>query len=288
MDILAPDEKNFNHLSQVDINISPYIKNMQKILSNSIDILISDSLDRAIETHSHLPHLHFPFSLWSKFKKLEKDKILSILNNIPIENYSHLITNCVNVVAVKHFEKNDNIYNPFIISTLLSDESKDIITTKGQNYSEFQHNLLQTFVEKIPSYSKETALFAFIELSLFYHYVLPENESIFNQLNEKTLDHFLDNVLNNDYTYYIKYEMHNKFFSYKAKGVFSYLKSSHKNKIFDHFTSKVCCLEPDKINLYPILLWDEITNITNLKKEHDFLVLDNKFKHKLKTKSLKI
>lgn len=289
MSILTPDENNFKHLQQVDKNIQPYINNMKKVLTNSIEILISDSFDRAIHIHSFLPSLDFPFSEWSKYQELSPHKIIKIFDKIPEENYLELFNNCVNVIPVTWNEKQDStLYNPFIIKTLFSSEAKNIILSKGLDYSKFQHDFLESFVKKIPSYKNETAMFAFIELTNFYKDILPENQSVFNQLNDKDLNKFLSYVFKNNFTYYIKNDMKNMFFSNKCKGFFEYLESSHSNKVFDHLSHSLCLVESIENNSYPTLFPDEIERIQKSKKEHDFLVLDNKLSSKPKEKSMKI
>lgn len=296
MNILEPDETNFNHLIQVDKNIKPYINNMKKILTNSIEILIADSFDRAIHIHSFLTSLDFPFSQWSKYRELQPHQIIKIFNNIPEENYSKLFENCVNVFPViwNGEEQNLNFYNPFIIKTLFSLEAQSIMKSKGANYSNFQHDFLQVFVKNIPSYKNETAMFAFIELTHFFKDILPENQSIFNQLDDKVLNKFLSNVFNNNYTYYIRDDVSNKlisnkFFTNQCNGFFNYLDSSHSNKVFDHLSHNLCRSEYIENNLYHTLFPEEIRRIQDSKKEHDFLVLDNKLQKKsLQSKKMKI
>lgn len=101
MDILAPDETNFDHLKQVDTNIQPYIKNMSRVLTNSIEILISDSFNKAIEIHSHLPHLQFPLSKWIRYHHVSEQHFLKILKNTSSENFPALIENLVSIEKFK-------------------------------------------------------------------------------------------------------------------------------------------------------------------------------------------
>lgn len=290
MDLLAPDEANFNHLLQVDINIKPHINNMKKILSNSIEILIADSLSRAVEIHAQIPHLHFPFSKWSKYKQLDNTTILAVLGNMPIENYPQLIHDCVNVAPVKYFSEGDTIYNPFILRTLLSSQSKTIISSKGESFSTFQKDLLQAFVTKIPSYTKETALFAFIELTHFHEAILPENQIIFKQLSSPQLDKFLSYSFNNSFILETFFDKNNKFFEPLCSGFYDYLKSPNQNVIFDYLSEKIAVLDAFSNQVFPSLFPDEIEKIQRLKKEHEFLVLvlDNKLPSKAKSKQPKI
>lgn len=277
VDILAPDEVNFKYLKQIDKNIQPYIVNMKDILHNGLYMLISDSFQRAIKIHSKLPDLPFPFSQWHKYMFLQTNVILNIFENVPAKNYPSLIENLTNIECIKWDKelRENEFFNPFLINYFFSYESQSIIKRKNQNFAEFQKKLLTSFVEKIPSYKRETAMFAFVELTKIQKFILPENQMVFNSLTNDQLDTFLNSVFHNSYT---NENVNKKIFD--KQYLYNYLNSSQKNNVLEYFIEKVGAIDPSNNKIFLTLALDEINEIQGLRKIHNYLTLKNNLNSK--------
>jgi hypothetical protein len=283
MNILEPDEANFDRLIQLDKNIQNHIKNMNRILSNSIEILILDSLERAINIHSQLSYLNFPISQWISYIPIHQEKLLKILSNTPSENLPMLIDNIVNVRTSK---LNPN-KNPFVLSFFLNKEAQSIIEKK-YNYSEFQNILLTKFIKKLPTYQGFHNTFAFAELFKIDSFILPENKSIYNQLSKEHLENFFFKAFKNDMVYSV-FDRNESFFNYFSIDIVKYLQSNNNNPVIEKFIEQCFTIDPFNNTKFPTLLPEEINIIKKLKIQHDFLVLNSKIPEKnIKYKSSKI
>lgn len=283
MNILAPDEANFDHLIQVDKNIQPHIMNMTRILSNSIEILVIDSLNRAIEIHSQLPHLDFPVSQWISYTPVHQEKLLKILSHTPGENLPTFIQNIISVKPSKLYPNK----NPFIFSYLFNEEAQSIISQK-YDYSKFQRLLLTHFMKELPKFQYIVNTFAFSELFKIDSLILPENKEIFNQLSDEHLEHFFFKAFKNESTY-AAFDKQQRFFNYFDIQIVDYLQSNRSNPLIEKFIEKCVAIDPFNNSEFPTLFPEEIKLIQKLKTEHDFLVLNSKMPEKnIKSKPSKI
>lgn len=247
MDILAPDETNFDHLKQVDTNIQPYIKNMSRVLTNSIEILISDSFNKAIEIHSHLPHLQFPISKWIRYYHISEQQFLKILKNTTPENFPALIDNLVHVDKIKDTQH----INPFIFSYCFTEDAQSIINNK-YDLLKFQKQLVEKLIEELPSYKSTVSTFAFAEIVKISLHLHQESQHLFSVISEQQADDLFSKALKNDYTY----------------------------SLVDFFIQKVSSIEPFNNTIFPTLYPNEVQLVQKLKNKHDCLVLENKLPEK--------
>ena len=283
MDILAPDEANFDHLKQVDTNIQPYIKNMSRVLTNSIEILISDSFNKAIEIHSHLPHLQFPISKWIRYYHISEQQFLKILKNTTPENFPALIDNLVHVDKIKDTQH----INPFIFSYCFTEDAQSIINNK-YDLLKFQKQLVEKLIEELPSYKSTVSTFAFAEIVKISLHLHQESQHLFSVISEQQADDLFSKALKNDYTYSLV-DSQQEFFKTLQIPIENYLKSSQKNSLVDFFIQKVSSIEPFNNTIFPTLYPNEVQLVQKLKNKHDCLVLENKLPEKnSKTKQPKI
>lgn len=283
MDILAPDEANFEHLKQVDTNIQPYIKNMSRVLTNSIEILISDSFNKAIEIHSHLPHLQFPLSKWIRYHHVSEQQFFKILKNTTFENFPALIENLVFIDKLKNLEH----INPFVLSYCFTDDAQSIISKKF-DYSEFKNILINKFVEKIPSYKGTVNSFALSEIVKISLSINQEEQNIFKKLTKEQLNTFLSKSFNNDYAFSL-FDSQQEILRIFNIPITEYLKSSQNNPIIEHLIQEISILDPFDNSKFPTLYPNEVQLIQSLKPKHDFIVLENQLPEKnVKIKQPKI
>lgn len=269
MDILAPDSANFDHLIQVDTNIQPHIKSMSRILTNSIEIMIIDSFQHAIDIHSQLPHLNFPVSQWVRYLPLHEPKVLTILKNTTPENLPSLIEEITTIQPLKNTKQ----INPFILDIVLSPEAKNILSSKC-DYDLFQKSLISTFVQKLPSYKGLVSSFAFAEIAKIDDKLSNESREIFQQINNDDLNQFFSRTFKNDFVYTL-FNNQDEFLKFFNVPIHDYLKSSRHNHILEAFVDKcssINALTDDFPTLYP----NEVQSISNMTKKHKILILEEK------------
>lgn len=269
MNILAPDSANFDHLIQVDTNIQPHIKNMSRILTNSIEILMIDSFQHAIEIHSQLPQLHFPISQWIRYLPIHEPKFLTILKNTPSENLPNFIEEITNVVPLKNTKKT----NPFVLNLIFSPEAQNILKNKC-DYDLFEKSLISTFVEKLPTYKGLVCSFAFAEIAKIDDKISHESREIFKQINTEDLNKFLSRAFKNDFMYSL-FNNQDEFFQFFNVPINDYLKSAHHNHVLETFVDK-CSLLHALNDEFPTLYPHEVKKVIDMTKEHKNLILQEK------------